>query len=133
VLVPRHLPEEVKRFRYLPFGSVMGRAAAVIHHGGIGTSGQALAARAPQLVLPLGIDRPDNAARLQRLGVAESLPAIRWDADWIARSLRRLLNSDEVERNYRLLQPRLDGMDAPSGAAAVIEEATPALAHGRAA
>ncbi|HEX8149202.1 MAG TPA: nucleotide disphospho-sugar-binding domain-containing protein [Pyrinomonadaceae bacterium] len=121
-LVPRHLPEGVKRFRYLPFGSVMRRAGAVVHHGGIGTSGQALAARVPQLVLPLGIDRPDNAARLQRLGVAETLPPIRWEADWVARSLGRLLGSEEVGRNYRRLAPRLDEMDAPSAAADLIEE-----------
>ncbi|NII09727.1 glycosyltransferase [Oleiagrimonas sp. C23AA] len=73
------------------------RAAAVVHHGGIGTSAEALRAGVPMLVVPHGFDQPDNAARLQRLGVAEILPASRYDAAGSARQLARLTG----ERDYR--------------------------------
>lgn len=48
---------------------VLPHAAAVITHGGHGTVIKALAAGCPVLVLPLGRDQPDNAARVTRLGV----------------------------------------------------------------
>jgi len=41
----------------------------LIHHGGIGTTAQALAAGLPQLVVPMSHDQPDNAVRIRRLGV----------------------------------------------------------------
>ena len=47
---------------------VLPHAAAVITHGGHGTVIKALAAGCPVLVLPLGRDQPDNAARVTRLG-----------------------------------------------------------------
>ena len=54
----------------MPFSSVFPLCAAVVHHGGIGTCAQALAAGVPQLTMPLAFDQPDNATRLSRLGVA---------------------------------------------------------------
>ncbi|MBU6527317.1 glycosyltransferase [Methylocystis sp. MJC1] len=58
---------------YAPHSLVFPRARAVVHHGGIGTTGQALRAGRPQLVTPFLGDQFDNAERLQRLGVARVL------------------------------------------------------------
>ncbi|GIH28011.1 UDP-glucoronosyl and UDP-glucosyl transferase [Acrocarpospora phusangensis] len=77
-LVPRPLPPGTTWFPRLPFRRVMPRVSAVVHHGGIGTLTRALAAGTPQVVLADGADRPDNAARLARLGLAAWLPPARW-------------------------------------------------------
>jgi UDP:flavonoid glycosyltransferase YjiC (YdhE family) len=58
---------------YAPHSLVFPRARAVVHHGGIGTTGQAMGAGRPQLVTPFLGDQFDNAERLQRLGVARVL------------------------------------------------------------
>lgn len=55
---------------YAPHSAVFPRAAAVIHHGGVGTTGQALRAGRPQLVVPLLGDQFDNADRLRAAGLA---------------------------------------------------------------
>ena len=47
--------------------------AALVHHGGIGSSAQALAAGVPQLVMPMAYDQLDNATRLKRLKVGDWL------------------------------------------------------------
>lgn len=94
--LPAHLPEQIKWFPSLPFASLMPRMAAVIHHGGMGTLATALHAGIPQLVLAAGSDRPDNAQRLQRLGVAEHLPLAKWKAEPIARSIEQLLGSPAI-------------------------------------
>ncbi|RPJ39015.1 MAG: hypothetical protein EHM35_03255, partial [Planctomycetaceae bacterium] len=60
-------------FPYVPLSSVLPRAAAVVHHGGIGTTGQAFAAGIPQLVVPFTDDQSDNAARVQRTGAGVTM------------------------------------------------------------
>jgi rhamnosyltransferase subunit B len=49
--LPAKLPASIRHFTYVPFSQVFPRAAAVVHHGGIGTTGQGLAGGIPQLVM----------------------------------------------------------------------------------
>ena len=51
----------------------MPRAAVNVHQGGVGTTGQALRAGRPALVVPFGQDQPDNARRSVRLGMARTM------------------------------------------------------------
>ena len=55
---------------YAPHSLLFPRGAAIIHHGGMGTLGQALRAGRPQLIVPYFADQVDNADRAARLGVA---------------------------------------------------------------
>jgi UDP:flavonoid glycosyltransferase YjiC (YdhE family) len=91
--LPASLPPHVHHASYASFATLFPRAAAVVHHGGIGTCAQGLAAGVPQLVMPIGFDQPDNAARLARLGVAEAIPSSRFSASRVAQVLGRLLSS----------------------------------------
>lgn len=68
------------------------RASAVVHQGGSGTVGQALRAQVPQLVIPYGNDQPDNAARLERLGVGRTLRSWRTSSRNLATELEALLS-----------------------------------------
>ena len=77
---------------YAPYSALFPRAAANVHHGGIGTTAQALRAGRPQLITPYLVDQPDNAARVVRLGVGRELPRRRWRSGEIAASLRALLD-----------------------------------------
>lgn len=69
-------PATVWAGAYVPFADVLPRSRALVHHGGIGTSAQALHAGVPQLVLPCAYDQFDNALHLQRLGVAGVLRSL---------------------------------------------------------
>ena len=80
--LPAILPAGAMHVHYAPFSALLPRLRALVHHGGIGTSAQALAAGIPQLVVPFAHDQFDNAARLCRLGVAVSLDAAAPTADW---------------------------------------------------
>jgi len=85
------LPAGVAAFEYAPYSEVFARAAAVVHQGGVGTTGQALRAGVPQLVVPFGHDQFDNGERVARLGCGRALPRRRYDARSAARELRALL------------------------------------------
>jgi UDP:flavonoid glycosyltransferase YjiC (YdhE family) len=67
--LPESLPDGVIHVPYAPFSELLPHCAALVHHGGIGTTAQGMAAGVPQLVQPMSHDQPDNAMRLKRLGV----------------------------------------------------------------
>jgi UDP:flavonoid glycosyltransferase YjiC (YdhE family) len=87
------LPDGVAAFDYAPHSLVMPRACAIVHQGGIGTTGQALRAGRPMLVVPFGQDQPDNARRCVRLGVGRTLPPARFTVPRVVSELSELLNN----------------------------------------
>jgi UDP:flavonoid glycosyltransferase YjiC (YdhE family) len=76
-----------------PHSLLFPRAAAVVHQCGIGTVGTALHAGVPMLAVPFANDQPDNAWRLERLGVARTLYPTRYTARRAARELDALLDT----------------------------------------
>jgi rhamnosyltransferase subunit B len=121
--VPGDLPSTIRAFEFLPFSRIFPRAAAVVHHGGIGTSAQALQAGVPQIVMPLAHDQHDNAARLERLGVARSLAPRRFRGTALARQLAALVDSPTVAEGCRQARERFRAHDPLDESCRVIEEA----------
>jgi UDP:flavonoid glycosyltransferase YjiC (YdhE family) len=100
---PADLPATVLAVDYAPLESVLPRAAAVVHQGGIGTCAEALRAGIPSLVVPFGFDQPDNGERLRRLGVARVLRRERVTAATLAAKLRELLGDPSITARAREL------------------------------
>ncbi|GAA0240822.1 glycosyltransferase [Cryptosporangium japonicum] len=92
-LLPARLPPHTRWYPRLPFPAVVPRAGALLHHGGIGTAVRALRSGTPQVILAHGADRPDNAARLARFGLARWTDVDRASpellADLLTTALRR--------------------------------------------
>jgi UDP:flavonoid glycosyltransferase YjiC (YdhE family) len=80
---------------YAPYSQVFPRCAAIVHHGGIGTTGQALRAGRPQLLVPFWGDQPDNAARVARLGVGRAIRRSQCTAKRVTTELKILLEDEE--------------------------------------
>jgi UDP:flavonoid glycosyltransferase YjiC (YdhE family) len=104
--VPTDLPEGVVHVPFAPFSLLLPRVAALVHHGGIGTCAQGMAAGVPQLVMPLAHDQFDNADRLRRLGVARSLLPRLFRGPAVAAALRPLIESPDVAARCRDLAAR---------------------------
>jgi UDP:flavonoid glycosyltransferase YjiC (YdhE family) len=86
------LPDGMLAVDVAPHDALFSRAAVIVHHGGVGTTGQALRSGRPMLVVPHSHDQPDNAARVSRLGVGRGLDARKYTAERAATELRRLLD-----------------------------------------
>ena len=86
------LPEGVAAFEYAPYSEVLPRACAIVHQGGVGTTGQGMRSGQPVLIVPHAHDQFDNAARVKRLGCGRVLPRARYNAESATRELRILLN-----------------------------------------
>jgi UDP:flavonoid glycosyltransferase YjiC (YdhE family) len=116
------LPAGTVVFPYAPYSQILPRAACVVHQGGIGTCGQALAAGTPMLVMPYGFDQPDNAARLQRLGVARVIGRKEYSGRRAAAELDRLLSDPNYARQAAEAARRVRAEDAVGAACDAIEE-----------
>lgn len=120
--LPQPLPAGVRHLHYVPFSAVLPRAAAFVHHGGIGTTAQALAAGVPQLVTPLAHDQPDNATRVRRLGAGDFLPSKRYKIGRVRERLAHLMASASVKENCRRYARELRERSALERTCIMVEE-----------
>jgi MGT family glycosyltransferase len=81
------VPENVHVERWVPQAAVMPHAAAMVGHGGSGSTLMAMAAGLPLAVVPLFADQPINAARVAALGAGLSLDGV----ESLATAVRSLL------------------------------------------
>ena len=87
---------------YVPYGLLMPRVRAVAHQCGIGTLSHTLRAGLPSLACPFAFDQPNNARRLEALGVAELILPHQRDARHMGRALERLLAGEATARARHL-------------------------------
>lgn len=96
--LPAALPPWALPCEFAPFQKLFPLCAAVVHHGGVGTTARALAAGVPQLVLPICFDQMDNGARVQRLGAGESVRFKQSRVPAVEAALKRLLQPEAAAR-----------------------------------
>jgi UDP:flavonoid glycosyltransferase YjiC (YdhE family) len=104
-------PHNIEVIPYADHDQLLPRCAAVITHGGLGTTLRTLAHGKPLLLLPLGRDQHFNAERVVELGAGICLPVA--------------ASPDEIESALLelLAQPRF--REAPEGAATAIATGRP--------
>jgi len=120
--IPAHLPSTIMAVDSAPHDQLFPRAAAVIHQGGVGTTGQAMRGGHPQLVVPHAHDQPDNAFRLKHLGIARVLYPKRYLASCVAADLGALLTSREhLERADMVGRQVRAETGAESAVAAIVQ------------
>jgi UDP:flavonoid glycosyltransferase YjiC (YdhE family) len=118
--IPARLPPDVRHCAYAPFRHLLPHCAAVVHHGGIGTTAAALAAGTPQVILPLAWDQPDNARRVQQMGVGVRLGLRQRTAGHLARALTHVV-TPEVRERCRAVAARVGKADGMEVAAQWVE------------
>ncbi len=99
--LPPRMPAHASHFDFVPFRWLLPHAEAVVHHGGIGSTSQGLAAGIPQLLMPLAFDQFDNAVRLRKMNVGDWLGSRHFTGPRVAAALRSLLDSAEVTQACR--------------------------------
>ena len=115
------LPAHVRHAAWVPFPAVFPRCAAVVHHGGIGTLAHALKAGIPQFVVPHAHDQPDNALRVERLGLGRSLYPEKYRAAPAATILKELMESTAIRQRCREYGAQIDGSAALEKACSLLE------------
>ena len=83
--------EDIRVVRAVDHDAVFGRCAAIVHHGGAGTTAAAVRSGTPSVICWYGSDQPFWGRELERLGVGATLPARRLDADRLTDALTHVL------------------------------------------
>jgi UDP:flavonoid glycosyltransferase YjiC (YdhE family) len=119
--LPANLPPNVRHFPFAPLSLILSRCAALVHHGGIGTTAAALAGGIPQLIMPMSHDQPNNAHWVKRLGVGDRLMPKKFTGANVAKALGQLLGSAQVRAKCAEVATRCAAQDGISETADLIE------------
>jgi len=119
--LPDPLPEGVLACPYAPHSELFPRAAALVHQGGVGTTGQGLRSGRPSLVVGFAHDQPDNGMRVQRLGCGRVLVRSQYTARRAAAELRRLLEDPSYAARAAEVGERVRAEDGAAAACDALE------------
>jgi hypothetical protein len=122
------LPASVHVERWVPQADVMPHAAAMVGHGGSGSTLMAMAAGVPLAVVPFFADQPANARRIAELGAGIALPVGPAAIPQLADAIGALLHDRTYARRAGLVAADIAELPPVDDAVNVLEE----IALGRA-
>jgi MGT family glycosyltransferase len=122
-------PKNVHLIRGAPHDLVMKDVSVVVSQGGHGTVTRSLINALPQLILPMGRDQADNAARVEAKGAGLRLPPTASQAE-IAAAVNRLITEPQFKAAAHLLG---EAIKADIGRSSLVDEMETIAATGRAA
>lgn len=105
--LPPDLPPQILAVEYAAFSSLLPHCAVFVHHGGIGTLSQALAAGVPQLIMAMAHDQPDNAYRITKHGVGLALTPLTFTPKRVIAAIHRLTHEPHFKAASQKLAQRL--------------------------
>lgn len=118
------LPPEILGLPAAPHDWLFPRVAAVVHHGGAGTTAAGLAAGVPSVIIPHMADQPYWGRRVHALGVGpRPLPKHRLTAAKLSDAIRESVTDETMKRNAAALGARIRGEDGLRAAVAAIKQA----------
>ena len=108
----RALPEHVFSAESVPHSWLFPRMAAVVHHGGAGTTGAGLRSGVPSILTPLLADQPSWARQVQNLGVGPApLPFQRLTAERLAEAIGEAVTNPAMRKLAAELGGRIQAED----------------------
>jgi sterol 3beta-glucosyltransferase len=100
--------------------------AAIVHHGGAGTTGASLRAGVPTIVIPHKSDQPFWGHRVAEKGVGpQPIPRKKLTAEKLANALRQALNNTTMRQRAATLGEQIRAEDGITNAVKVIETFLP--------
>ncbi len=120
---PDNLPEDMFVLESAPHAWLFPRMAAVVHHGGAGTTAAGLRAGVPGVVVPFSNDNFAWGRRLFELGVAaRPVPRKTLNSDQLAGAITRALSA-EITAAARLMGEKIRAENGAARAAQIILDA----------
>lgn len=93
------VPENVFVLDSAPHSWLFPRMAAVVHHGGAGTTAEGLRAGVPSVIVPFAFDQAFWGARIHALGLGpEPIPKKHLTADRLAAAIRMALTDSDMKQ-----------------------------------
>jgi sterol 3beta-glucosyltransferase len=116
------LPESVFMTGSVPHSWLFPRMAAVVHHGGVGTTAAGLRAGVPSVVTPYFGDQPFWGQRVHALGVGpKPIPRKRLTVESLADAIHSAVTDERMQETARQLGERIRAENGIARAVEVLE------------
>lgn len=120
-LAAEAVPDNVFVLDSAPHSWLFPRMAAVVHHGGAGTTAEALRAGVPQVILPFIMDQPFWGTRVKALGVGPApIPQKRLTAGRLARAISHAVSDPAMRQRATECGAAIRGEDGVGSALEVV-------------
>lgn len=117
------LPEHVFGIDDAPHEWLFPRMAAVVHHGGAGTTAASLRSGCPTVICPLQGDQPFWGNRVQNLGVgSHPIPQKKLTYENLAAAILKVTSDENIRQKARKLGTRIRAENGLRNAADLIEK-----------
>jgi UDP:flavonoid glycosyltransferase YjiC (YdhE family) len=117
------VPDSMFMLEPVPFAWLFPRVAAVVHHGGAGTTAAGLRAGVPSVVIPFFGDQFFWGACVTRLGAGpEPVPRKKLTAERLANAIQQAVSDPTVAERAADVGAKIRAEDGVAGAVAVVEE-----------
>jgi len=114
-------PTHVHVERFLALGALLPRCSLVLFHGGSGTLVPALAYGLPMVILPLGADQPDNAARCAQLGASRTMDQNQLAPQQVRETVLDVLRTPSYRECAERLRDEFNSLPGPQFAVELLE------------
>jgi len=117
------LPDSVFMIDSIPHSWLLPRVAAVIHHGGAGTTAAGLRAGVPSVIVPFFGDQPFWGKRVAELGVGpEPIPRKQLTVERLAQAIQKAVTDKEMHQRAARLGSKIQAEDGISRAVEIIQQ-----------
>ncbi|NJK79885.1 MAG: glycosyltransferase family 1 protein [Chloroflexaceae bacterium] len=121
-LTPSDVPDSMYVIEQAPHTWLFEHVAAVVHHGGAGTTAAGLRAGRPTIICPFFGDQHFWGERVRRLGVGtQAIPQKELTVDKLAAALRTVTSDSAIQARAAALGAKLRAEDGVSNAVHLIE------------
>jgi len=126
------LPDFILRVDSVPHDWLFPHMAAVVHHGGAGTTAAGLRAGVPAVIVPFTVDQPFWAWRVHELGVGPNwILRKKLTAQKLAAAIDQAVHDPAMAQRAKELGERIRAEDGPGVAVQLVEQFTEACQSAR--
>jgi glycosyltransferase (activator-dependent family) len=115
------VPGNVRIVDFVPMDALLPSCAAVIHHGGAGTSATAVLHGVPQIIIGAHWDAPLKARQVDDLGAGISIPPDELDAATLRAAVQRVLTDASLQQNADRLRAEVWSDPTPAALVPTLE------------
>lgn len=130
ILVGKENYEKYKKYQtdrifvsdYISYSQIMPKCGLIIHQGGVGTTAQGIRSGNPMIIIPHCNDQYDNADRVRKLGVSQTIPYKKLNAKRLHQLISEVMKSDEMKQKSLALSKQIQSEKTEKEAVKFIQD-----------
>jgi len=109
------VPETIFILDYAPHSWLFPKMAALIHHGGAGTTASGFRSGVPQMIVPHNADQPYWGRMVEKSGVGtKAIPRLKITADNLADAIKTMTSDSNMSQNAQAIAEKISQEDGLS-------------------